>query len=96
MFTVLNVVYDHFLTRKPPFLTLFILSSTSDNTTSQNIGGGGPMAHAPQILGGPSPQSHLSLRLCPRGRVFAYGAKILRMEQKSIQISALAEIIIIL
>src|SRR6218665_1061204 len=39
MFTMLNVVYDHFLTRKPPFFTLFILSRTSDNTTSQNIGG---------------------------------------------------------
>src|SRR6218665_2469757 len=39
MFTMLNVVYDHFLTRKPPFFTLFILSRTSDNTASQNIGG---------------------------------------------------------
>src|SRR6218665_2318354 len=39
MFTMLNVVYDHFLTRKPPFFTLFILSRTSDKTTSQNIGG---------------------------------------------------------
>src|SRR6218665_1879188 len=39
MFTMLNVVYDHFLTRKPPLFTLFILSLTSDNTTSQNIGG---------------------------------------------------------
>src|SRR6218665_694331 len=34
---MLNVVYDHFLTRKTPFFTLFILSRTSDNTTSQNI-----------------------------------------------------------
>src|SRR6218665_3638285 len=59
MFTMLNVVYDHFLTRKPPF-SLFILSRTSDNTASQNIGGGpmhGP-SPPPQILGGPSPQSH--------------------------------------
>src|SRR6218665_57364 len=40
MFTMLNVAYDHFLTRKPPFFTLFILSRTSDNTASQNIGGG--------------------------------------------------------
>src|SRR6218665_1538682 len=39
MFTMLIVVYDHFLTRKPPFFTLFILSRTSDNTASQNIGG---------------------------------------------------------
>src|SRR6218665_1289010 len=36
---VYYVVYDHFLTRKPPFFTLFILSLTSDNTASQNIGG---------------------------------------------------------
>src|SRR6218665_2357374 len=46
MFTVLNVVYDHFLTRKPPFFTMFMLSRTSDNTTSQNIGGD-------QCMGGP-------------------------------------------
>src|SRR6218665_2729821 len=39
MFTMFNVVYDHFLTRKTPFFTLFILSRTSDNTASQNIGG---------------------------------------------------------
>ena len=39
IFTMLNVVYDHFLTRKTSFFTLFILSRTSDNTTSQNIGG---------------------------------------------------------
>src|SRR6218665_2039621 len=58
MFTVFNVVYDHFLTRKTQFFTLFMLSRTSDNTTSQNIGG--PMhgrSPPPQILGGPSPQS---------------------------------------
>src|SRR6218665_2284876 len=63
MFTMLNVVYDHFLTRKTQFFTLFMLSRTSDNTTSQNIGG--PNAWAvppPQILGGPSPQSPLGLR----------------------------------
>src|SRR6218665_74402 len=46
MFTMLNVVYDHFLTRKPQFFTLFILSRTSDNTTSQTIGGGIP-THGP-------------------------------------------------
>ena len=59
IFTMLNVVYDPFLTRKPPFFTLFILSRTSDNTTSQNIGGGrmhGPSPHL-KLLGDrlPSP-----------------------------------------
>src|SRR6218665_5425 len=39
MFTMLNVVYDHFLTRKTQVFTLLMLSRTSDNTTSQNIGG---------------------------------------------------------
>src|SRR6218665_581034 len=58
MFTMLNVVYDHFLTRKPPFFTLFILSRTSDNTASQNIGGPthGPSPHL-KFWAGPSPQS---------------------------------------
>src|SRR6218665_2652182 len=46
MFTMLNVVYDHFLTRKIQFFTLFMLSRTSDNTTPQNIGGD-------QCMGGP-------------------------------------------
>src|SRR6218665_2642138 len=54
MFTMLNVVYDHFLTRKPPFFTLFILSRTSDNTASQNIGGGVDRPPTSN-LGGPSP-----------------------------------------
>ena len=63
MFTMLNVVYDHFLTRKTQFFTLFMLSRTSDNTTSQNIGGDQCMAGPPpHILGGPSPQSPLGLR----------------------------------
>ena len=58
MFTMLNVVYDHFLTRKTQFFTLFMLSRTSDNTTSQTIGGTNAWAvPPPQILGGPSPQS---------------------------------------
>src|SRR6218665_1428336 len=64
MFTMLNVVYDHFLTRKTQFFTLLVLSRTSDNTTSQNIGGAVP---PPQILRGPSPQSPqspLGLRPC--------------------------------
>src|SRR6218665_1531141 len=44
---MLNVVYDPFLTRKTPLFTLFILSRTSYNTTSQNIGGPrhGPSPH---------------------------------------------------
>ena len=63
MFTTLNVVYDHFLTRKTQFFTLFMLSRTSNNTTSQNIGGTNAWAvPPPQILGGPSPQSPLGLR----------------------------------
>src|SRR6218665_3327375 len=59
IFTMLNVVYDHFLTRKTPFFTLFILSRTSDNTTSQNIGGGpmhGPSPHL-KFWGDRPPQS---------------------------------------
>src|SRR6218665_845159 len=57
MFTMLNVVYDHLLTRKPPFFTLFILSRTSDNTTSQNIGGDQCMGRPPtsNFLGGTVP-----------------------------------------
>src|SRR6218665_2147046 len=39
IFTMLNVVYHPFLTRKTPFFTLFLLSRTYDDTTSQNIGG---------------------------------------------------------
>src|SRR6218665_2681596 len=56
MFTVLNVVYDHFLTRKTQFFTLFMLSRTSDNTTSQNIGGTNAWAvPPPQIFWGTVP-----------------------------------------
>src|SRR6218665_3031959 len=59
MFTMLNGVYDHFLTRKTQFFTLFMLSRTSDNTTSQNIGGTNAWAvHLPQILGGTVPPAH--------------------------------------
>src|SRR6218665_3128688 len=43
MFTVLNVVYDHFLTRKTKLFTLFMLSRRPHNPSSQNMGGGGPM-----------------------------------------------------
>jgi len=56
---MLNVVYDHFLTRKTQFFTLFMLSRTSDNTTSQNIGGGDQCMGGPPTSsfgGGPSPQ----------------------------------------
>src|SRR6218665_998500 len=65
MFTMLNVVYDHFLTRKTQFFTLFMLPPTTEKTPSQNIGGGGPMhGRSPHLkfLGGPSPQSPLGLR----------------------------------
>ena len=41
IFTLLDdILHNPFLTRKTPFFALFILSRTSDNTTSQNIGGG--------------------------------------------------------
>ena len=58
MFAMLNVVYDHFLTRETQFFTLFIRSRTSDSTASQNIGGTNAWAvPPPQILGDrpPSP-----------------------------------------
>src|SRR6218665_3618493 len=56
IFTLLNVVHHPFLKRKTPFFTLFIFSRTSDNTTSQNIGGTNAWAvPPPQTLGGPSP-----------------------------------------
>src|SRR6218665_144387 len=44
---MLNVILDHFLTRKTPFFTLFILSRASHNTTSLNVGGPmhGPSPH---------------------------------------------------
>src|SRR6218665_3254681 len=52
--TMLNVVYDPFLTTKTPFFTLFVLLRASDNTTSQNIRGGDQCMGCPppQILGG--------------------------------------------
>src|SRR6218665_2308484 len=60
MFTMLNVVYDHFLTRKPPFFTLSILSHTSDNTASQNIRGDQCMGRPPTSnFGGTVPPSPL-------------------------------------
>src|SRR6218665_2727493 len=66
IFTMLNVVYDPFLTRKTPFFTLFILSSTSDNTTSQNIGGDECMGCPPTLnFGGPSPPRFPPLNCSP-------------------------------
>src|SRR6218665_3060848 len=66
IFTMLNAVYDHFLKRKTPFFTLFILSRTSGNTTSQNIVGTNAWAvPPPQILGDRPPQFPLGLRPCP-------------------------------
>jgi len=60
IFTMLNVLYDPFLT-KNTFLTLFILSCASDNTTSQKIRGRmhGPSPNLEFVLGGrpPSPPS---------------------------------------
>src|SRR6218665_3945277 len=57
IFTMFNVVYGPFLTRKTPFFTLFILSRTSDYTTSQNIGGtDGWTFPPPKIFGGTVPQ----------------------------------------
>src|SRR6218665_1607579 len=52
IFALLKVVHDSFLTRKTPIFTLFMLSRTSDNTTSQNIGGANAWAvPPPQTLG---------------------------------------------
>src|SRR6218665_1343876 len=84
MFTMLNVVYDHFLTRKTQFFTLFMLSRTSDNTTSQNIGGDQCMGGPPtSIWGGgrpppspprspPLPVSKLSRRIDATVRLFLH------------------------
>jgi len=64
-FAMLNVIFDPFLTGKTPFLTLFILSRTSDNTTTLNIGGTNAWAvpHLKFFLG-PSPPAPLGLRPC--------------------------------
>src|SRR6218665_2904766 len=50
-------VHDPFLTRKTPFFTLFILSRTSDNITSQNIGGDDAWAVLPPKILGDRPPS---------------------------------------
>ena len=79
MFTMLNVVYDHFLTRKPPFFTLFILSRTSDNTGSQNIGGTNAWAvPPPQILGRTFPQTPLGLHPCTQRWPLGWAVGVLR------------------
>src|SRR6218665_2079979 len=70
IFTVLNVVYDPFVTRKTTIskknsliTPLFLLCSyfrAYPTTLLLKILGGwmhGPSPHPPQILGGPSPQS---------------------------------------
>ena len=68
LFTVIKcpIVYDPFYTGKitiseknfsiRQFFTLFILSHTSDNTTSLNIGGTNAWAVPTSNLGGPSPR----------------------------------------
>src|SRR6218665_3779619 len=61
MFAMLNVIFDPFLTGKTPFFTLFILSRTSDNSTSLNIGGTNAWAVPTSNFGGPSPHSPLGL-----------------------------------
>ena len=63
IFTILNVVYDPFLTRKTSFFTLFVLSRASNNTTSQNIWGDGCMGGPPlKIFWGIVLQSPIGLR----------------------------------
>src|SRR6218665_389597 len=65
IFTLLNVVYDPFFTRKSaisennslttPFFTLFVLSRASDNTTSPNIEGTDAWAVPTSNFGGTVP-----------------------------------------
>src|SRR6218665_2753157 len=84
MFTMLNVVYDDFLTRKLSFFTLFILSRRSDNTTSQNIGGTNAWAvPPPQILGGTVPP------VPPRSPPLGITRPILRRSGKGMPIDRL-------
>src|SRR6218665_3337756 len=77
VFNIFNIftLYDPFFATKIPIpqnnslmthlFTLFVLSHTNDNTTSQNIGGTDAWAvPPPPILWGPSPQSPLGLRQC--------------------------------
>src|SRR6218665_2674604 len=64
-------LFSHFpyVYKKTTIFTLFILSRTYDNTTSQNIGGTNAWAvPPPQILGGPAPQSPLGIRPWKLGR----------------------------
>src|SRR6218665_2107367 len=63
MFTMLNVVYDHFLTRKTQFFTLFMFSRTSDNTASLKYWGDQCMGGPPTSnFGGTVPPVPLGLR----------------------------------
>src|SRR6218665_3846949 len=77
IFAMLNVIFDPFLTRKTPFVTLFILSRASDNTTSLNIGGTNAWAvlHL-KFLGDRPPPVPPGLRPCRRG-LSALGASSL-------------------
>ena len=65
IFTMLNVVYDPFLTRKTFFYSVqFILSHASDNTTYQNIGGTNAWAVPHLKVWGTVPPVPLGLRPC--------------------------------
>src|SRR6218665_691217 len=73
IFTLLNFLYDHFFTTKSrisqnnslmtPFFTLFLLSRTSNNTTSQNNGGADGCMGRPHLESW-GHQSPLGLRPC--------------------------------
>jgi len=66
IFTMLNVVYDPFLEKNTFLKTIFILSRTSDNTTSQNIGLDGCMGRPHLKFCGDRPQSPLGQRPCTK------------------------------
>src|SRR6218665_3366559 len=79
-FTVRNIVYDPFFTRKTPisesnslmtpFFTLFVLSRASDKHYFSKYWGDGCMGRPPNsIFGGNVP---LGLRPCQRGRRSIY------------------------
>jgi len=72
--TLLDIVHNPFLTRKTPLFTLFLLSRTSDNTTSQNIGGRMHRPSPTSNFGGPpSPPRFPPL---PCGLIFFFTANI--------------------
>src|SRR6218665_3648143 len=62
MFTMLNVVYDHFLTRKAPFSLCSYFHAHPTTLLLKILGRTNAWAVPPQVLGGPSPQSPLGLR----------------------------------